>query len=185
MLFHRRVRRDSTWLRNKFWESCYPLNQHVGMKKRLDHFQIVTVQLLKYDLTILAMTIHQCLSLCLALYPPGALIVLMQAWISMSAQLAVILSHEIQGFRGQLGEGWPTISFLPPFLSTHPEQTGPGPCPGLNPFHQSDLREKHSSIPEKTSHIYRSSGNRRRLMKCRPEPQRKRELQYGTNLTPK
>lgn len=73
--------------------------------------------------------------------------------------------------------GGSTISFLPPSLSTHPEQTG------LNLFHQLDLREKHSSIPEKTSHIYRSSGNRGRLMKCRPEPQRKRELQHGTNVT--
>lgn len=26
------------------------------------------------------------------------------------------------------------LSFLPPSFSTHPEQTGPGPCPGLNPI---------------------------------------------------
>lgn len=34
-------------------------------------------------------------------------------------------------------------------------------------FHQSDLRKKHSSIPERRRHISRSSGNRGRLMKCR------------------
>lgn len=76
-----------------------------------------------------------------------------------------------------VGGGVDNLSFLP----THPEQTGPGPCPGLNPFHQSDLREKHSSIPEKRSHIYRSSGNRRRLMKCRLELERKRALRCGSS----
>lgn len=82
----------------------------------------------------------------------------------------MIFSHGIEGFWGVGLRGWggqPSPFFSPPFLSTHPEQTGPDPYPGLNPFHQSDLREKHSSIPEKRSHIYRSSGNRRKLMKCR------------------
>lgn len=102
----------------------------------------------------------------------------MSAWISMSAQLAVIFSHGIQGFGGEL-RGVNHLSLSPPSLSTHPEQTG------LNPFHQSDLREKHSSIPEERSHIYRSSGNRRKLMKCRLELRRKRGLQCGTNKTPK
>lgn len=54
----------------------------------------------------------------------------------------------------------------PTSLSTRPEQRGPGP------FHQSDLRDKHSSIPEKRSHIYKRSGNRGRLMKCRRGPRR-------------
>lgn len=77
---------------------------------------------------------------------------------------------------GGVWGGFDHLFFSPPSLSTHPEQTGPVPCPGLNPFHQSDLREKHSFIPEKRSHIYRSSGNRRRLMKCRLTLRRKREL---------
>lgn len=79
----------------------------------------------------------------------------------MSAQLAVIFSYGIWGF-----EGWgANISFLHPHL--HPEEMGLDPNQGLNQFHQLDLGEKHSSIPEKRSHNYRSSGNRRRLMKCR------------------
>lgn len=89
---------------------------------------------------------------------------------------------------GIWGVGWGVfdhLSFSPPSLSTHPEHTGPDPYPGLNPFHQSDLREKHSSIPEKRSHIYGSSGNRRRLMKCRPKHRRMREPQCGTNMTAK
>lgn len=63
-----------------------------------------------------------------------------------------------------------TILFsLPPSLpfSTHPEQTGADPNPGLNPLHQLDLRKKHSSIPERRRHISGSSGNRGRLMRCR------------------
>lgn len=79
----------------------------------------------------------------------------------MSAQLAVIFSYGIWGF-----EGWgANISFLHPHL--HPEEMGLDPNQGLKQFHQLDLGEKHSSIPEKRSHNYRSSGNRRRLMKCR------------------
>lgn len=84
----------------------------------------------------------------------------------MSAQLAVIFSYGIRGFEGWGGGGGgcATISFIPPF---HPEETNLDPNQGLNQFHQPDLGEKHSSILEKRSHNYRSSGNRRRLMKCR------------------
>lgn len=107
----------------------------------------------------------------------------MEAWISMSAQLAVIFSHGILGFQQRTGSGWGAVegfgrtillSLSPPPFSTHPEQTGPDPNPGLNPFHQSDLRKKHSSIPERRRHISRSSGNRGRLMKCRLALQRER-----------
>lgn len=55
----------------------------------------------------------------------------------------------------------------PPTPPAQPEQADLDPKAGLNQFHQSDLREKHSSILEKRSHNYKSSGNRRRLMKCR------------------
>lgn len=55
----------------------------------------------------------------------------------------------------------------PFFLPSLPLNSSWDPNPGLNPFHQSDLRKKHSSIPEKRRHISRSSGNRRRLMKSR------------------
>lgn len=80
----------------------------------------------------------------------------------MSAQLAVIFSSGIWGF-----EEWgATVSFLL-LLRLLPEEMGLDPNQGLNQFHQLDLREKHSSIPEKRSHNYRSSGNRRKLMKCR------------------
>lgn len=55
----------------------------------------------------------------------------------------------------------------PPPPHLHPKEMGLDPNQGLNQFHQLDLGEKHSSIPEKRTHNCRSSGNRRRLMKCR------------------
>lgn len=87
---------------------------------------------------------------------------MVQAWISMSAQLAVIFNHEFQPLagvggarRGGVRSDHLLLSFFPLSFSTHLELTDPGPRPGLNPFHQSDLREKHSSVPEKRSHIFR------------------------------
>lgn len=88
---------------------------------------------------------------------------------------------------GLTGFGWwgvgLTILFssLTPSLprSTHPEQTGAVPNPGLNPLHQSDLRKKHSSIPERRRHSSRSSGNRGRLMKCRLALKRQRGVRSG------
>lgn len=131
---------------------------------------------------------QQCLSLSLALYPPEASV---SSDVGMDKHVSSAGSDFQPGDPGIWGVDWRGgvnhLFFSPPFLSTHPEQTGPGPgpCPGLNGFHQSDLREKHSSIPEKRSHIYRGSGNRRRLMKCRLKLRSKRELQCGTNITSK
>lgn len=179
----------------KLWKSCYHLFKHVvSIMWRLrwsegwisgllcEHFLIVTVLFLKYDLSILAMTTQWRVSLRLALYPPGAFVssdVGMDKHVSSAGSDFQPWDWGIWGVGLWGGGGFDHLFFLPPSLSTHPEQTGPGPCPGLNPFHQSDLREKHSSIPEKRSHIYRSSGNRRRLMKCRPALQRKRAIVWN------
>lgn len=153
------------------------------MKQRLlshGHFLIVSVHSLKYDFITLATTAQQCLSLSLTLYPPG---VPVSSDVGMDKHPSSAGSDFQPWDPGIWEGGVDHLPFSPPSLSVHPEQTGPDPCPGLNPFHQSDLREKHSSIPEKRSHIYRSSGNRRRLMKCRLKLRRKREPQCGTNTT--
>lgn len=152
-----------------------------------DRVLIVTLHSLKYDLTALATTAQWCLSLSLAFYPPGAPVT---SDVGMDKHVSSAGSDFQTWDPGIWEVGWgggvvDHLSFSSPFLSTHPEQAGPGPCPGLNPFPQSDLREKHSSIPEKRSHIYRSSGNRRRLMKCRLKLRTKRELQCGTNISAK
>lgn len=132
---------------------------------------IVPLHFLIYEITTIVTTAQWCLSLSLALYPQGAP-------VSSDGAMDKHVSSAGSDFQpwdpGILSGGVAPSLF--PFLSTHPEHAGPAPCPGLNPFHQLDLREKHSSIPEKRSHIYRSSGNRRRLMKCRLELWRKRDL---------
>lgn len=105
----------------------------------------------------------------------------------MSAQLAVIFSHGTLGFEpwtdwvGLVGGWFDHPFFLPHPLppSTHPEQTGADPNPGLKPLHQSNLGKKHSWIPERRRHISGSSGNRGRLMKCRLALQRQRGVKSG------
>lgn len=142
------------------------------------HFLIVTVQALKYDLTILAPTVPPSGSLSTR-SPPS-----MSSDVGMDKRVSTAGSDFQPQDPGIWRGGGGRIDNLA-FLQTHPEQTGRGPCPGLNPYHQSDLREKHSSIPEKRSHIYRSSGNNRRLMKYRLELERKRLLQCVTSTTSK
>lgn len=145
------------------------------------------MQSLKCDLT--ALVAKRCLSLSHSLYPPGARVssdVGMDKHVNSAGSDFQPWDPGIWGVEGVGVVGVVAhLSFSPPSLSTHPEQTGSDPYPGLNPFHQSDLREKHSSIPEKRSHIYRSSGNRRRLMKCRPRLQRKRERRRGASVAAK
>lgn len=84
MLLQRRGRSDSTGFREKkscqhvvfvMYEDCTTTVERWRIKQQWlsqNHFVVATVHSLKYDLSALAATAQWCLSLSLALYPPGA-----------------------------------------------------------------------------------------------------------------